>query len=64
MGTDHSHSSYEVRGRVAIHASRVWSLVQRLHSAELDAFGANLREYRKDAKLLDKDRFKWAAQDC
>ena len=64
-GTDHSHSPYEVRGGVAIHASQIWALVQRLQSAELEAFGANLREYRKElkgSKLLDKDRFKWAAQ--
>lgn len=64
-GTDHSHSPYEVRGGVAIHASQIWPLVQRLQSAELEAFGTNLREYRKElkgSKLLDKDRFKWAAQ--
>lgn len=59
-GTDHSHSPYEVRGGVAIHASQIWPLVQRLQSAELEAFGTNLREYRKElkgSKLLDKDRF-------
>ncbi len=64
-GTDHSHSPYEVRGGVAVHASKIWPLVQSLHSAELEAFGAPLREYRKELKgsrLLDKDRFKWAAQ--
>jgi hypothetical protein len=54
-----------VRGGIALHASQVWSLVQRLQSAELEAFGTNPREYRKElkgSKLLDKDRFKWAAQ--
>ena len=64
-GTDRSHSPYEVRGGVAVHTSRIWPLVQRLHSAELEAFGAHLHEYRKELKgsrLLDKDRFKWAAQ--
>jgi hypothetical protein len=64
-GTDRSHSPYEVHGGVAVHAGQIWPLVQRLQSAELEAFGANLREYRKElkgSKLLDKDRFKWAAQ--
>ena len=64
-GTDHSHSPYEVRGGVAIHVSMIWPLVQKLQSAELEAFGTHLHEYRKElkgCKLLDKDRFKWAAQ--
>jgi len=64
-GTDHTHSPYEVRGGVAVHARRIWPLVQRLRAAELEAFGAHLRDYGKElkgSKLLDKDRFKWAAQ--
>jgi hypothetical protein len=64
-GHDHKNCPYEVRGGVAIHASKLWSLVQRLQIAELSAFGANLREYSKElkgAKLLDKDRFRWAKQ--
>lgn len=65
-GHDHKHCPYEVRGGIAVHAGKLWSLVQRLHAAELSAFGGNLREYAKEfkgAKLLDKDRFKWAAQE-
>lgn len=65
-GTDHKNCPYEVRGGIAIHASKLWSFVQRVQAAELGAFGANLREYGKEfkgAKLLDKDRFRWAAQD-
>jgi hypothetical protein len=64
-GHDHKNCPYEVRGGIAIHASKLWGLVQRLQAAELSAFGANLREYSKElkgSKLLDKDRFKWASQ--
>ena len=60
-GHDHKHCPYEVRGGIAVHASKLWSLVQRLQAAELAAFGANLREYGKEfkgARLLDKDRFR------
>lgn len=65
-GHDHKNCPYEVRGGVAIHASKLWPLVQQLQAAEVAAFGANLREYGKEikgSKLLDKDRFKWAMQD-
>jgi hypothetical protein len=64
-GHDHRNCPYEVRGGIAIHASALWLLVQRLQTAELSAFGAHLREYAKEfkgSKLLDKDRFKWAKQ--
>ncbi len=65
-GHDHRTMPYEVRGGIAIHAGRLWPLVQDLQRLELDAFGASLHQYRKEIKgatLLDKDRFKWAAQD-
>jgi len=65
-GHDHKNCPYEVRGGIAVHASRLWPLVQRLQAAELSAFGANMREYSRElkgSKLLDKDRFKWAKQD-
>lgn len=64
-GHDHKNCPYEVRRGIAVHAGKLWPLVQRLQAAELSAFGANLREYAKElkgAKLLDKDRFKWAKQ--
>lgn len=64
-GHDHKHCPYEVRGGLAVHARQLWPLVQQMQSAELHSFGARLFEYRKElkgAKLLDKDRFKWAAQ--
>jgi Protein of unknown function (DUF3800) len=64
-GHDHKNCPYEVRGGVAVHASKLWPFVQRLQTAELSAFGANMREYSKElkgSKLLDKDRLKWAKQ--
>jgi hypothetical protein len=64
-GQDHKNCPYEVRGGIAVHASKLWPLVQRLQAAELAAFGDYLREYAKEykgSKLLDKDRFKWAKQ--
>ena len=65
-GHDHKHCPYEVRGGVALHASKLWPFVQRVKQAELEAFGARLHDYKnelKGSKLLDKDRFKWATQD-
>jgi Protein of unknown function (DUF3800) len=64
-GHDHKFCPYEVRGGIAVHASKLWALVRRLQAAELAAFGGNMREYAKElkgSKLLDKDRFKWAKQ--
>ena len=63
-GHDHKHCPYEVRGGIAIQAGKLWPFVQQLRDAEIAAFGAPLHEYQKEikgAKLLDKDRFKWAA---
>lgn len=65
-GHDHKHCPYEVRGGIAIHAGKLWPFVQQLQGAEIASFGAPLHEYRKEikgAKLLDKDRFRWADQD-
>ena len=64
-GHDHKAMPYEVRGGVALHVSEIWSFVRSVQKMELDAFGAELAQYRKElkgSKLLDKDRFKWAAQ--
>jgi hypothetical protein len=50
---------------VALHSSKLWSFVQAMSRLELDCFGAKLAQYKKEfkgAKLLDKDRFRWAAQ--
>ena len=65
-GHDHKQMPFEVRGGVAIHVSKLWDFVQAWRRLEEDAFGAVLARYGKEAKgekLLDKDRFKWAAQD-
>lgn len=64
-GHDHRTMPYEVRGGVAIHASKLWPFVQDLQRRELAAFGTVLHQFKmelKGSKLLDKDRFKWAAQ--
>ncbi|EQD53908.1 hypothetical protein B1B_09961 [mine drainage metagenome] len=64
-GHDHKRMPYEVRGGVAIHAGKLWPMVQQLQQVELASFGIRLHEFRKEikgSKLLDKDRFKWAAQ--
>lgn len=64
-GHDHKNMPYEVRGGVALHAGELWPFARSVQRMELDAFGAELAQYRKElkgSKLLDKDRFKWAAQ--
>ncbi|HYG64888.1 MAG TPA: DUF3800 domain-containing protein [Thermoanaerobaculia bacterium] len=65
-GHDHRTTPYEVRGGVALHASELWSFVQDMQRLELASFGAELHQFQtelKGCKLLDKDRFKWAAQE-
>ncbi|MCC7145005.1 MAG: DUF3800 domain-containing protein [Phycisphaeraceae bacterium] len=64
-GHDHTTMPYEVRGGIALHAGELWPFVQGVQRLELAAFGATLHQFRieiKGCKLLDKDRFKWAAQ--
>ena len=65
-GHDHRSMPYEVRGGVALHASRVWPFVQKMRALAQEAFGVSLHEFAteiKGSKLLDKDRFRWAAQE-
>lgn len=65
-GHDRRTMPYEVRGGVALHASELWPFVQDMQRLELAAFGTELSQFRKElkgCKLLDKDRFKWAAQE-
>jgi hypothetical protein len=65
-GHDHKQLPMEVRGGVALHASKVWHFIQSWKQLELNCFGTSLSAYAKEAKgakLLDKDRFKWAAQN-
>ncbi len=64
-GHDHRAMPYEVRGGVALHAGELWPFVQDVQRLELAAFGTLLHQFRKElkgCKLLDKDRFKFAAQ--
>lgn len=64
-GQDHRNCPYEVRGGVALHASRLWSFVQQVQQRETAAFGARLADFKseiKGAKLVEKRRFQWAAQ--
>ena len=64
-GHDHKTMPYEVRGGFALHASKLWPFVKGTRRLELDCFGTELHQFRKElkgCKLLDKDRFRWAAQ--
>ena len=61
-GHDHKSTPYEVRGAVALHASKLWPFVQAMQRLELSSFGTQLQTEIKGAKLLDKDRFRWATQ--
>lgn len=56
---------YEVRGGVALHARELWAFVQAVQRLELDSFGCQLHQFRHELKgssLLDKKRFRFAAQ--
>ena len=60
-GHDHKQTPYEMRGGVALHASRVWSFAVGVRALELRTIGAHLHDYGselKGEKLLSKDRFK------
>jgi hypothetical protein len=64
-GHDHKTMPYEVRGGVALRASKLWSFVQGMRRVEIASFGVTLASVGaelKGHKLLDKDRFKWALQ--
>jgi hypothetical protein len=64
-GHDHKTTPYEVRGGIALHAKELWPFVQAVQRLELESFGTALHQFRKElkgCKLLDKNRFKWAAQ--
>ncbi len=64
-GHDHRTMPYEVRGGIALHATKLWPFVQAMRSLEESAFGDQLQRYKVEIKghgLLDKHRFKWANQ--
>lgn len=64
-GHDHRSMPYEVRGGVALHASRVWPFVQAMEQLEIMTFGVALRDYKvelKGSRLLGSKRFRHARQ--
>lgn len=64
-GHDHRNLPYEVHGGFALHAKKLWPFVKALTTLEQAAFGDSLHRFQKEikgCKLLDKDRFKFAAQ--
>ena len=64
-GHDHRNMPFEVRGGVALHASKIWSFVQDFFALEQDCFGARLADYGKEikgSKLLERKHFLWAKQ--
>jgi hypothetical protein len=64
-GHDHKVAPYEVRGGVAIHARKLWPLIQAMQALEQSAFGGFLHQYKAEIKgrhILAKERFRWAAQ--
>jgi hypothetical protein len=65
-GHDHSNTPLEVRGGVAIHASRVWGFVSEFNNLELEAFGFHRADRGlevKGEKLLDRKRLGHADQE-
>jgi hypothetical protein len=62
---NHQDMPYEVRGGFALADQKLWPLVRDLMRLELECFGARLSDYKseiKGQKLLQRDRFKHAAQ--
>lgn len=65
-GHDHKNMPLEVRGGVAIHASKVWEFVKDFRRMEREAFGFHLVERGlelKGSKLLENKRTEWAQQE-
>lgn len=66
-GHDHQTTPYEVRGGIALHARKLWPFVQAMKQMEQSSFGDFIHRYRSELKghrLLNKKRWKWAAQDA
>lgn len=66
-GHDHKTMPYEVRGGVALSSASLWPFTRAVQALERQAFGVELSLYGKEikgSKLVDKDRFKWAAQEA
>ena len=64
-GHDHQSMPYEVRGGIALRDAVLWPFSLAMQRLELDCFGGQLHLYRKELKgstLLDKKRYRFAAQ--
>ncbi len=64
-GHDHKNMNYEVRGGVSIATINVFNFLKNIQYSEEKIFGCKLSEFKteiKGSKLLEKERFKWAAQ--
>lgn len=64
-GHDHRNCPYEVRGGITLHTENLWPFIKAMQNLEEATFGVQLHKHGgeiKGHKLLDKDRFKWAAQ--
>jgi len=64
-GHDHRNAPYEVTGGIALNITELWRFTQCVQALELRCFGCRLRSFGTEIKghrLLDKDRFRWAAQ--
>lgn len=64
-GHDHHALPFEVRGGYALADTHLWPFVQDVLRLELECFGTRLADYNsevKGLKLMQKDRFKHAAQ--
>ena len=60
-GQDHRTMPMEVRGGVAIHASKIWNFLQDFHKQEVKCFGVRLAEHGveiKGSQLLQKVFYK------
>ena len=64
-GHDHKNMPYEVRGGIALRAGQLWPFVQAMQRLELESFGCELHQFRKELKgstLIDAKRYKFASQ--
>jgi len=66
-GHDHKQMPYEVRGGIALQASKLWPFTRAIQQLERECFGCSLHEFQKELKgstLLDKKRFRFANQSA
>ena len=64
-GHDHKQMPYEVRGGIALQDAQLWPFTRAIQQLERECFGCSLLEFQRELKgstLLDRKRFKFAAQ--